>query len=341
MIGKTLATFFAGVLGVWIFALIIIPQSLLLEKSFSVPERHLESHKINNFLLDLQTCKLLLSLDQADAIQCQRVGVSSAEQLTKVQKHKEQELAKAISNQRFLYGIQNYKDLFSSNYAIYVLLKTIAYSVFVTVLCLIISYPIAYNVAVVFQGNVKLWAFVLLVTPYFSAELIRIYSWLAVIDMNGILNTFNQYLNLPLVNYSKSSLTVFFVLIYTYILFMIFPLYNGLCSLDKNLIRAAQTLGAGTITTHKRIIIPNIKLSIVLGCITVFMLTATSLSVPRIISRGLQGDWFSQAIYRKFFESPNGEVGSAYSVALTALCFFIVYVFLRINKTTLRKMLNE
>jgi spermidine/putrescine transport system permease protein len=66
------------------------------------------------------------------------------------------------------------------------------------------------------------------------------------------------------------------------------------------------------------------------------MLAAGAFSVPRIISRGLQSEWFSQTIYNKFFESQNSNIGAAYAFAYTAICFIIVGLFMRLTKARLQ-----
>ena len=87
---------------------------------------------------------------------------------------------------------------------------------------------------------------------------------------------------------------------------------------------------------HRRIVIPHAKPGIAVGCITTFMLAAGAFSVPRIISTGLQAEWFSQTIYNKFFESENSNVGAAYSFAFTILCFVIVGLFMWVMRARLK-----
>ena len=126
------------------------------------------------------------------------------------------------------------------------------------------------------------------------------------------------------------------MIVYTYVLFMVFPIFNVMSTLDKNQIEAAKDLGASTVRTHRRIIIPHSKPGIAVGCIATFMLAAGAFSVPRIISRGLQSEWFSQTIYNKFFESENSNVGAAYSFTYTLVCFVIVGLFMWLMRTRLK-----
>ena len=140
--------------------------------------------------------------------------------------------------------------------------------------------------------------------------------------------------------FKRSPLTVFVVIVYTYILFMVFPIYNVMATLDRNQIEAAKDLGSSTTRVHRRIIIPHAKPGIAVGCIATFMLSAGAFSVPRIISRGLQGEWFSQTIYNKFFESQNYNIGAAYAFAYTLLCFVIVGLFMWLMRARLKDFMR-
>ena len=92
---------------------------------------------------------------------------------------------------------------------------------------------------------------------------------------------------------------------YAFILFMVFPIYNMVETLDTNQIEAARDLGAPSWKIHWRIILPHAKPGIAVGAIMTFMLSAGSYAVPYIITRGVAPPWFTQLIYNKFFESAN------------------------------------
>ena len=130
--------------------------------------------------------------------------------------------------------------------------------------------------------------------------------------------------------------TVFLVIVYTYVLFMVFPIFNVMSTLNRNQIEAARDLGARAWRVHWRVIMPHAKPGIAVGCIATFMLAAGAFSVPRIISSGLQAEWFSQTIYNKFFESENSNAGAAYSFGYTLVCFVIVAAFMAVMRTRLK-----
>lgn len=222
------------------------------------------------------------------------------------------------------------------------LVRTLFFAVCATALCLVVCYPVAYKLALGTSEEKAVWLFVGLVIPYAIVELMRVYAWLSIIDNNGILNELLDALGVidlsadEGIAFKRSPLTVFVVIVYTYILFMVFPIVNVMSTLDKSQVEAARDLGAAPWRVHARVIIPHTKPGIAVGCITAFMLSAGAFSVPRIISRGLQGEWFSQTIYNKFFESGNSNVGAAYAFAFILCCFAIVAVFMWIMRARLK-----
>ena len=123
-------------------------------------------------------------------------------------------------------------------------------------------------------------------------------------------------------------------MVYAFILFMMFPLYNALDTLDPNQVEAARDLGAGTIRIHRRIVIPHAKPGIAVGCIMVFVLTASSYAVPLILGSP-SSFWFTQIIYQWFFEGQNWPQGSAYAFLLLLLCLVFIQAMMRIFKVGL------
>lgn len=219
-----------------------------------------------------------------------------------------------------------------------ILLRTLAFAVAVTVLALVLCYPIAYRVALASRPEQVVWLMLGLIIPYAIVELMRIYAWTTIIDNRGVINSTLLWLGAITepITFNRYPATVFVVIAYTYVLFMVFPMLNVMSTLDRNQIEAARDLGARSWRVHTRIVIPHAKPGIAVGCIATFMLAAGAFSVPRIISRGLQSEWFSQTIYNKFFESENSNAGAAYSLAYTFICFGLVAAFMYTTRTRLK-----
>jgi spermidine/putrescine transport system permease protein len=213
------------------------------------------------------------------------------------------------------------------------LVTTLWYAALATVLSLAVCYPIAYRLALVATGRRAAWLLLGLLVPYAVIELMRVYAWLSLVENRGAINIALQWLGVvgadSPIEFKRHPLTVFVVIVYSYILFMMFPLINVLSTLDRSQIEAARDLGAGTVRIHARVVIPHAKPGIAVGCIATFMLAAGAFSVPQIISRGLQGEWFAQSIYVKFFESGAVNQGAAYAFVFTAVCFALIALFMR------------
>ncbi len=220
------------------------------------------------------------------------------------------------------------------------LVRTLAFAVAATALAVLICYPIAYKVALATPPDRAVWLFLGLVIPYAIVELMRVYAWTSIIDNSGLINGMLAWIGAinpdDPIQFKRYPGTVFVVIVYTYVLFMVFPIFNVMATLDRNQIEAARDLGASSWRTHLRVIIPHSKPGIAVGCIATFMLAAGAFSVPRIISSGLQAEWFAQTIYNKFFESENSNVGASYSFAYTLVCFLIVGAFMWIMRTRLK-----
>ena len=138
------------------------------------------------------------------------------------------------------------------------------------------------------------------------------------------------------IRFVASNGAVFAVMVYAYILFMVFPIYNTIETLDRNQIEAARDLGASTWRIHWRVVLPHAKPGIAVGAVMTFMLSAGSIAAPEIVGRGLHPDWFSQVIYQRFFESNNWNQGSAYALVLLVACVVFVLVVMKLFRVGIR-----
>ncbi len=213
------------------------------------------------------------------------------------------------------YSLKNFTMM--SSVHLQVFLATIGYALCVTILAFALCYPVAYAVATTTSRNKVAILMLGLLIPYAINELLRIFSWIMILEKQGILNGFLDLLGIINMDagegfrFVASNGAVFTVMVYAYVLFMVFPIYNTIDTLDKNQIEAAKDLGASTWRIHWRVVLPHAKPGIAVGAIMTFMLSAGSIAVPSTVGRGLHPDWFSQVIYRRFFEADNWNQGAA------------------------------
>ena len=230
-----------------------------------------------------------------------------------------------------VYSLDNYLTFFRSPIHISVFFWTVIYSAVVTFICFLIAYPLAYYLSKVSARALVPTIFLLLFIPLWVSEVLRSFAWFIILAFKGPLNA--SLLGLGIiedpVRWISGFRGVIIGLVYTYVLFMLFPLYNAIQSLDTNQIEAAEDLGAPWWRTHWRVILPHAKPGIASGSVMVFMLSAGSILVPTLLA-STNSRWFTEIIQQWMFESQDWNTGSAYAFLLLILCTVFVSVVMRV-----------
>ncbi len=233
-----------------------------------------------------------------------------------------------------VWTVANYTTLFvnESHRAIFV--RTIASAALVTVLALVVCYPVAYYLAQVARGPATGLLILGLVVPFWVNEILRTFSWFLILSRNGLLNQVLMGLGLTSEPLNLGGVgAVMIGMVYAYILFMVFPLYNAIESLDRNQIEAARDLGASWPRIHARVVVPHAKPGIAVGCIMTFMLAAGTVAVPQLLEAlpgGTNARWFTQVIYSLFFDGGDWNTGAAYAFALLVSCVIFIFAMMRL-----------
>jgi spermidine/putrescine transport system permease protein len=228
-----------------------------------------------------------------------------------------------------VYSFKNYQTFLNSPIHIQIFGLTVLYSSIVTVVCLIACYPLAYYLAKVINVQSAPTIFLLLLLPLWVSEILRTFAWFIILSYQGPLNAILTSMHLPRVRWISGFNGVIVGLIYSYVLFMLFPIYNAISSLDTNQIEASEDLGASMWRTHWRVIIPHAKPGIASGCVMVFMLSAGSVIVPSTLA-STNSRWFTEIINQWMFEGLDWNVGSAYAFLLLVLCILFVSLVMRV-----------
>lgn len=331
--GKGIGTYVLFSVFMWLLIFIVFPQILMVQYSFWKYDETSQQ-------------KLWDKADKLDAQRYQLEIKLKTEPNNKELKQQIDQLSlqiKTIDNlskePKKVYTLENYEYLANNTLHRKVFLKTIWSSILVTILSLIVCYPIAYYLAQSASKKGKTLLFIGLIIPYWVDELLRTFAWFMILSYNGIINTVLTSLGIidQPIEFFQNNSAALIGMVYAYILFMLFPIYNTLETLDKNQILAARDLGASWITIHRKIIIPYAKPGIAVGLIFVFMLTAGTYAVPTILG-GTSGVWFTQIIYSWFFDGGNWNQGSAYGLVLLVLCIIFIMFMLKIFKVKLQDM---
>jgi spermidine/putrescine transport system permease protein len=241
-----------------------------------------------------------------------------------------------VGGPKDVYSFNNYLTFFVSPIHIRVFAITIAYSTLVTVLSFFITYPLAYFLAKVADIKVVPLLFLLLLIPLWVSEVLRSFAWTIILAFKGPLNIVLQSLGIidePF-RWISGYKSVLIGLVYTYLLFMLFPIYNAISSLDSNQIEAAEDLGSPWWRTHWRVIMPHAKPGIASGAVMVFMLCAGSILVPQILSSP-NSRWFTEIVQQWMMESLDWNTGSAYAFLLLLICTVFVSLVMKLFKVSL------
>ena len=215
-------------------------------------------------------------------------------------------------------------------------LLTITYSALVTILCFCLAYPLAFYLSKVVSPRSLPTLFLMLFVPLWVSEVLRAFAWYIILALKGPLNWLLLTLGLidAPVRWIAGYDGIIIGLVYTYVLFMVFPIYNAIQSLDTNQIEAADDLGASWWRIHWRIVLPHAKPGIASGAVMVFMLSAGSLLVPSLLGSP-NSNWFTQTIQQWMLESQDWNTGSAYAFMLLILCTVFVSLVMRVFRVKL------
>lgn len=238
-----------------------------------------------------------------------------------------------------VYTLANYATLYGNPLNLAIFFKTIWSSALVTATALIVCYPVAYFLARIAVGRTAGLLFIALIVPYWINEILRTFSWLLILARNGFVNTVLLDLGLaqePVI-FLGTTPAILVGMVYAYVLFMVFPIYNSLESLDPHQIEAARDLGAPWWRIHWRVAVPHAKPGIAVGCIMTFMLAAGTYAIPSILG-GPKSRWFTEVIYAQFFEAQNWNRGAAYAFILLIMCLGFIALMMRLFRVNLTEV---
>ncbi|HEY5364512.1 MAG TPA: ABC transporter permease [Aestuariivirga sp.] len=220
-----------------------------------------------------------------------------------------------------------------------VFLATIAFSCFATFVAIVACYPMAFYMAKVLPPKRLSTYLMILIIPLWVSELMRAFAWFILLTYKGPLTVILMDIGVLsdgvrwtwyLWGYSGVVVT----LVYVYVLFMLFPIYNSMTSLDMNQVEAARDLGSPSWRTHWRVVLPHCKPGIASGSVMVFMLSAGSLLVPGYLDSP-SSQWFTEVIYARMFDQNDWNGGAAYAFLMVFACMIFVTIAMRVFRVGL------
>ena len=237
----------------------------------------------------------------------------------------------------FAFTLSAYQALFNDTYAT-VLWNSLYMAGIATFFCLIIGYPFAFIIAKL-PAKVRPILLFLVVLPFWTNSLIRIYGIKIFLGVKGLLNEALLWLgiiNEPL-RLLNSELAIIIGLVYILLPFMILPLYSSIEKIDNRLLEAAKDLGANAFQRFIRVTIPLTMPGIVSGCLLVLLPAMGMFYVADLLGGG-KTPLVGNIIKSLFLNTNQFALGSAVSIALTILMALMLYVYYRANKLLNKKV---
>lgn len=208
-------------------------------------------------------------------------------------------------------------------------LSSLQIALIATAITLVVGYPIAYGMA----RAPKAWQptlLMLIILPFWTSFLIRVYAWIGILKNEGLLNQLLMSLGLisdPLIILNTNA-AVYIGIVYSYLPFMVLPLYSSLEKMDGSLIEAAEDLGCPPMKAFWQVTIPLSVPGIIAGCFLVFIPAVGEFVIPDILG-GSETLMIGKTLWVEFFRNRDWPVASAVAVVLLLILVIPIVLFQR------------
>ena len=208
-------------------------------------------------------------------------------------------------------------------------LSSLKIAIVATFFTLLIGYPIAYGMARA-PEEWRPTLMMLVILPFWTSFLIRVYAWMGILSNEGFLNQFLLWLGVisePLTILNTTT-AVYIGIVYTYLPFMILPIYAALDRMDGSLIEAAEDLGCSRLTAFWLITVPLSRNGIIAGCFLVFIPSLGEFVIPSLLG-GSETLMIGKVLWEEFFSNRDWPVASAVAVVLLLILIVPIVLFQR------------
>ncbi|MBO9314281.1 MAG: ABC transporter permease [Chloroflexus sp.] len=225
--------------------------------------------------------------------------------------------------------LDNYITIFTQSLYINAYWRSIWTSVLTTVICLLLGYPLALFIA----RSPQQWRMpllMLILIPFWTNFLVRIYAWQIILANNGLLNGLLEFIGIGRLSLINNEGATLIGLIYGELPFMVLPLYAAIDRFDFTLMEAAADLGASKVQAFLRIMLPMTMPGVVAGSVLVFIPTLGQFVVSELLG-GAKVDYLGNLIQRLFLRANpiNWPLGSAMAVLMMIVLLVLIMLYFR------------
>jgi spermidine/putrescine transport system permease protein len=229
--------------------------------------------------------------------------------------------------------LQNYVQLVRNPIYLSVLFRSLRIAAAVTLLALLLGYPLAYFLSF-HAAKRKDLLYQLVIIPLWASYLVRGYAWKTILGSGGVLNGLLQYLHItrhPVEFFLYSPFAVVLTLTHIYTPFTFLPIYASLEHVPRNLVEASQDLGAPPWSTFRRVIFPLSLPGVLAGATFAFVLTLGDFLAPLLVG-GASGIMISNIVVSLFGAAYNWPLGAAISLCMLLLVMTLLFTTERIER---------
>lgn len=236
------------------------------------------------------------------------------------------------------FTLDNYREAFTDPIYRVLMGRSLLISGVVTVVTVVLAFPIAYFVSFYVAPERKaLWIF-LITIPFWTSYLLRVFLWKVILGFNGVLNSGLMSLGLidePVTFILYNANAVVITLAHAFAPFTILPIYVALEKIDRALLEASQDLGESRVRTFLRVTLPLAMPGVIAATLIVFIPTIGDYVTPRLVG-GPNGLMISNMIQTQFLKLNNAPMGATLAVLAMCAVTSISLVFVLINRKHLR-----
>lgn len=228
--------------------------------------------------------------------------------------------------------LDNYRFLTEDNLYWFSYLKSIKIAFISTLICLLIGYPMAYGIARA-KPRTRNILLMLVILPFWTSFLLRVYAWIGLLGKNGLVNSLLLKIGLieSPIQFLYTDAAVYLGIVYTYIPFMILPLYATLQKMDMDLRDAAADLGATPWQSFINITLPLSMPGIIAGCMLVFIPAIGEYVIPSLLG-GMDSLMIGRTLFDEFFINRDWPLASAVATVLLLLLVVPIMLFQRTHQ---------
>ncbi len=225
----------------------------------------------------------------------------------------------------------NFGFLLTDKLYVITYLKSVLMAAGATILCLLLGFPMAYGIARS-DSSTRSILLLLIVLPFWISFLLRVYAWMGLLNNYGVINNFLMWTGITdqPIAMMYTDFAIYVGLVYSYLPFMILPLYATLERMDLDLLDAAQDLGARRSQAFRDITWPLARPGVIAGCLLVFIPAMGEYVIPYLLG-GSESLMIGRVLFDEFFVNRDWPLAS--SVAIVLLMLLVVpIVFLQRNQ---------